>query len=156
MKDLRRWAQWVLACLALGSGLTWAQSYPQQAIKFIVPYGAGSATDLLARRVAAPLSSILGQGVVVENRAGANAILGATHVAKAAPDGYTLLFGNTQTHAANPNLVENLSYDPIKDFTSVARLFNTGTVLVVSAALPVNNLDELLAWLRAKIGRAHV
>ena len=155
MKDLRRWAQWVLACLALGSGLTWAQSYPQQAIKFIVPYGAGSATDLLARRVAAPLSSILGQGVVVENRAGANAILGATHVAKAAPDGYTLLFGNTQTHAANPNLVENLSYDPIKDFTSVARLFNTGTVLVVSAALPVNNLDELLAWLRANPKRAN-
>jgi tripartite-type tricarboxylate transporter receptor subunit TctC len=132
-----------------------AQTYPRQPIKLVVPYGAGSATDLLARRVAAPLSEVLGQGVVVENRAGANATLGTTYVAKSAPDGYTLLFGTTQTHAVNPNLLDNVPYDSLKDFQSVARMFNTGTVLVVSASLPVNNLEQLLAWIKANPKRAN-
>lgn len=138
-----------------GVALAQADHYPQQPIKLVVPYGAGSATDLLARRVATPLAQALGQGVYVENRAGANATLGPAMVSKSAADGYTLLFGNTQTNAVNPHLVENPPYDATKDFTAVARLFNTATILVVSSSLPVQNVDELLAWLKANPKRAN-
>lgn len=132
-----------------------ADTYPLQSIKLVVPYGAGSATDLLARRIAIPLATSMGQAVIVENRAGANATIGPAFVAKAPADGYTLLFGNTQTNAVNPNLVENPPYDATKDFTAVARLFSTATILVVSASLPVQNVEELLAWLRANPKRAN-
>lgn len=161
MPHLRETLRRLIICMGWGFGLMGisfplsAQTYPQQPIKMVVPYGAGSATDLLARRVSAPLSTVLGQGVVVENRAGANATLGAAYVAKAVPDGYTLLFGTTQTHAVNPNLIDNMPYDAIKDFTSVARMFSTGTILVVSSSLPVNNLEELLTWIRTNPKRAN-
>jgi len=126
-----------------------AQSYPTQPIKIVVPYGAGSATDILARKIAFPLGVVLGQSVFVENKAGANAVIGASYAAHANPDGYTILFGNTQTNAVNPQLVPNLSYDALKDFTPVARLFYSGTILVVSSKLPVNNLEELLAYVKS-------
>ncbi len=151
------WTRRLLLVISMLGAITSAvaDNYPQQPIKLVVPYGAGSATDLLARRVAVPLATVLGQGVVVENRAGANATLGPAFVAKAAPDGYTLLFGNTQTNAVNPSLVDNPPYDATKDFASVARLFSTATILVVSAGLPVQNVEELLAWLKANPKRAN-
>lgn len=158
VKNMRAgWSRrlWLMASLMAAIPCAMADNYPQQTIKLVVPYGAGSATDLLARKVASPLAAALGQGVVVENRAGANATLGPAFVAKAAADGHTLLFGNTQTNAVNPNLVDNPPYDATKDFASVARLFNTGTLLVVSAGLPVQNVEELLAWLKANPKRAN-
>jgi len=132
-----------------------AQSYPTQPIKVIVPYGAGSATDILARRTGASLTSLLGQAVVVDNKAGGSGAIGASFAARAPADGYTLFFGTTQTQSVNPHLLETMSYDPMKDFVSVARLYSVGTILVVSSSLPIKTVEELLSWLKANPGKAN-
>ena len=144
-----------VALLSMAPWPAQAQSWPTQPIKLVVPYGAGSATDILARRVAAPLGQALGQAVVVDDKAGASGTIGAAYVAKAPADGYTLFFGTTQTQSVNMHLLDSMPYDPMKDFASLGRLFNAGTVLVVSAALPVNSLEELLAFIKANPKRAN-
>ena len=132
-----------------------AQTWPSQPIKLVVPYGAGTATDVLARRLAAPLGAALGQSVVVENKAGASGNIALSFVAKAPADGYTLLFGTTQTQAVNPHVLLNISYDPLRDFVSVGRVFNNGVMLVTSSTLPVTTLEELIAYLKANPGKAN-
>ncbi len=137
------------------SGVTSAQTYPSQPIKVVVPYGAGSATDILARRTGISLGSLLGQGIVVDNKAGGSGAIGASFAARAPADGYTLFFGTTQTQSVNPHLLDSMSYDPMKDFVSVARLYSVGTILVVSSSLPVKTVEELITWLKANPGRAN-
>ena len=153
MVVLRRWAQLGALCLALGSACAWSQSYPQQAIKFVVPYGAGSATDLLARRVAAPLSAVLGQGVVVENRAGANAILGASYVAKAAPDGYTLLMSSLGPHTISPSLLKSVGFDPLADLAPISNVTFNALVLMVNPTVPARSVSELINYAKANPGK---
>jgi len=126
-----------------------ANAYPDQPIRLVVPYGAGSATDILARQVGESLGKSLNKAVIVENRPGASGSIAATYVARAPSDGYTLLFGTTQVITVNPYLIKDLAYDPQNDFTPVARLFNVGTVLVTSPKLSVQSLDELLAHIRS-------
>ncbi|MDO8279698.1 MAG: tripartite tricarboxylate transporter substrate binding protein [Burkholderiaceae bacterium] len=140
---------------AAASSAALAQSYPTQPIKLVVPYGAGSATDILARRTGAVLSTLLGQGVIVDNKAGGSGAIGASFAARAPADGYTLFFGTTQTQSVNPHLLDTMSYDPLKDFVSVARLYSVGTILVVSSALPVKSIEELMVWLKANPGKAN-
>ena len=132
-----------------------AQTYPAQLIKVVVPYGAGSATDILARRTAASLGTLLGQNVIVDNKAGGSGAIGASFAARAPADGYTLFFGTTQTQSVNPHLLDSMSYDPLKDFVSVARLYSVGTILVVSSSLPIKTVEELMAWLKANPGKAN-
>ena len=154
MKFLTR--RTVLACgaaLTL-SPLAFAQSeYPNKAITFVVPFAAGSATDQLARALGQAVSEQTKQPVVVENKGGASGMIAAQAVAKAAPDGYTVLITTNTTHAANEHLYKKLSYDPVKDFTPITGLGKGGQVLVVPATSPYKSVGELLAYAKANPGK---
>src|SRR5947209_2726003 len=102
--------------LALVTTAANAQSYPSKPITIVVPFAAGSGTDLISRLIGQQLSLALNQSVVIENKPGASGVIAATYVARAAPDGYTLLMATNSTHSANPSLFKSLSYDPVKDF----------------------------------------
>ena len=130
-----------------------AQPYPSKQITIVVPFAAGSGTDSITRIVAQYLQNALGQSVVVENKVGASGVLAATHVARAAPDGYTLLMATNSTHSANPHLFKKLDYDPVKDFAPVARLGSYVFMLVVNKDVPVKTLPELVAYAKANPGK---
>ena len=121
-----------LSCLGAGAlalglpGLALAQGYPERPIKFVIPYAAGGATDILGRLLASGLSEKLGQPVVVENRPGAGTVLAAGQVAKAAPDGYTLLAGASTTLTLNPAIRNNLPYDPVNSLTPLGLVADMG------------------------------
>ena len=127
-------------------------AYPSKVIKIIVPFTAGSATDIMARIVGEKLTTSMGQPVVVENRPGAGGTLGASQVAKSEPDGYTLLVVSTG-HVVNPALYANLNYDTLGDFVGVSPLAAVPSVLVVGAGSPIKNMAELIATAKAKPGQ---
>lgn len=126
-----------------------AQEYPSAPITMVVPFAAGSGTDAVARVIANKLGERLKQSVVVDNKAGASAQIGATYVAKAKPDGYTLFMTTNTSHSANPWLVKNMKYDPIKDFTPVARIGELPFALVVHPSVPAKNLQEFIDYAKA-------
>ena len=140
-----RWCTIAMSLLAAAAPHASAQGYPSKPVRLIVPFSAGGGTDFFARVVATKLSQILGQQVVVDNRAGAGGIIGADLVAKAPPDGYTLLMGHTGTLAINPALYEKIPYDPVRDFSPVSLVAISPLVLVTNASLPVRNVKELIA-----------
>ena len=139
--------------------LTWAAfagaqtSYPSAPISLVVPFAAGSGTDAVARIVVKKLGERLNQPVLVDNKAGANGQIAATFVAKAKPDGYTLLMTTNTSHSANPSLVKDLKYDPIKDFTPVARVGELPFALMVSAKDSAKSMAEWLNYARANPGK---
>jgi len=143
-------AAMAVAALGMMAGSHAAQDgYPNHAIRMVVPSGPGSITDQTARVLADDLSKAFNQSVVVENKPGANGILASEYVARAAPDGYTLLFTYAATHVMNPWLIAELPYDPVKDFTPIAQPSGGGgNVLIVNAAVPANNLQELIAYVK--------
>ena len=126
--------------------------WPERPLRLVVPFPAGSSTDIIARILAQKLSPRLGQQIVIENRAGASGNIGADTVAKAAPDGYTIGIATASTHAVAASLSANLPYDPIKDFAPVAMIGSQPYVLVLQPALPARNLAELIALAKAKPG----
>lgn len=130
-----------------------AQAYPARAVRLVVPFPAGSQTDLVARLIGQQLQDVLGKPFVVENKPGAAGSIAASAVATSAPDGYTLLVTTAAIHAANVSLIRKLSYDPVKDFTPVARLANTSMMLMVRPDFPAANLDAFLAHVRAQPGK---
>jgi tripartite-type tricarboxylate transporter receptor subunit TctC len=121
-------------------------------VKVIVPFPPGSTPDSIARVAAQQMQESLGQPFVVENKAGALGTIAALEVARAAPDGYTLLLATNTTHAQNVSLFRQLSYDPVKDFTPVVRIASTAMMLVVKADFPAQNLREFLAYARTRPG----
>ena len=129
-----------------------AQTYPNKAIRFIMPYPIGGSIDIAGRLVAQRLADNLGQGVVVDNRTGAGGVVGTETAAHAAPDGYTLLMGGTGTLALSPSLQKNLPYDPNRDLTPITLLVTIPYVVVVNPALHANNIRELIALAIAKPG----
>jgi len=131
----------------------WAQDWPNGPITLVVPFSAGSGTDAVARAVAAALAVRLGQPVVVDNKPGASAQVAAQFVAKAKPDGYTLFMTTNTSHSANPALFKKLNYDPIRDFTPIARVGELPFALAVHPSLPVTTLAELLDYARAHPGK---
>jgi tripartite-type tricarboxylate transporter receptor subunit TctC len=139
----------VTAATLLGSAAATAQTWPSRPIAMVVPFPPGPALDLVTRLVAEKIAGPLGQPVVIENRTGANGTIGAHAVARAAPDGYTLLAATAGTHVTAPHLMKNLSYDPIKDFTPIIAAVEPVTCLAVSASLPVNSVPELIAYAKA-------
>jgi len=145
----------LLATLSLLAGAAAAQSpeWPDRPIRLIVPFPAGSSTDIIARIVAQKLGTRLGQQVIVENRAGASGNIGADAVAKAAPDGYTVGIATASTHAVAASLSASLPYDPIKDFAPVAMLGAQPYVLVVYPGVPARDFGELIALAKAKPGK---
>jgi tripartite-type tricarboxylate transporter receptor subunit TctC len=139
------------AAAALAVACSWAQAYPSKTIRIVVPFTAGSATDIMARVVGEKLQAAWGQPVVVENRPGAGGTLGAIQVAKSEPDGHTLVVVSTG-HVVNPVLYDKLQYDTLGDFAGVTPLATLPSVLVVGAGSPIKSVSELIAAARAKPG----
>src|SRR3954471_8529431 len=129
-----------------------AQDSPTRAVLFVVAFPAGGPTDFVARLLADKLKGILGQSVLVENKSGANAAIGADYVAKSEPDGYTLFFTTISAVALNPHMRGDLPYDPVRDFTPVSRMVLTKEVLVVEAKSPIKSAKELVDLAKQKNG----
>jgi tripartite-type tricarboxylate transporter receptor subunit TctC len=148
-KPLRALAALVLA---LSSSCALAQ-YPTKPVRLIVPFGAGSSTDIVARIIGQPLGQALGQPVVVENRPGADGQIAAEAVARSAPDGYTLLLSTNSPHSAAPHLKRKLPYDPFADFTPISFIGRYTFFIVVHPSVPARTLAELIAYARANPGK---
>jgi tripartite-type tricarboxylate transporter receptor subunit TctC len=142
-----------LTLLAGWSGQASAQAYPSKPLKFVVPFSAGSATDAVGRIVAQAMGEALGQPTTVENKAGANGILGAEAVKGAPGDGYTFLVTTSTTQAANVSLYKKLSYDPVKDFTPIGKIGETGFILMVQNDFPAKDIKEFIAYGKAHPGK---
>jgi tripartite-type tricarboxylate transporter receptor subunit TctC len=130
-----------------------AQTYPDKQINLIVPFGPGSGTDAISRIVAQHLQAALGQSVVVENKPGANGAIAATQVARAAPDGYTLLMTTNSPHSAAPFLNKSIAYDPVRDFAPITQVGSFTLLLIVNADIPVKSVSELIAYARTNPGK---
>jgi len=141
-QTLRRWIS--VATLALP--LAAAAAYPDKSIEWVVPYPAGGGSDVVARILSLPMSQTLGQPIVINNKPGAATNIGADYAAKAKPDGYVMLTGDTATMAANPALYSKLSYNVEKDFAPVGLMARFPMILVVNPSVPAKNLTEFLAW----------
>lgn len=137
----------------VASVLAHAQSYPSGPITLVVPFAAGSGTDGVARVVGQKLSERLGQPVIVENKPGGSAQIGAAQVARAKPDGHTLLMTTNTSHSANPSLFKKLSYDPIKHFTPIVRVGELPFAIVVSPRLRVRTMKEFIDYAKAHPGK---
>jgi len=152
-----RLAKFLAAALALAGTAavqpaTNAAAWPDHPIRLIVPFGAGSGSDVIARIVGQKLSERLGQPIVIENKPGGSTVLGTETVARAAPDGYTLELANTTSHATTAALGIKLAYDPVKDFTPVGMLAYSPFVLLVTPGLDAHSVKELIALAKAKPG----
>jgi tripartite-type tricarboxylate transporter receptor subunit TctC len=153
MRWIRLAALAALGWLVGAAPLAAQDNFPTKPVRMIVPFAVGGATDIVARIVAARMTEYLGQQVIVDNRPGAGGNLGADQVAKAAPDGYTLLMATVSTHAINPGMYRKIPYDPIKDFEPIARVGVTPLVLVVHKSVPATTTKELVALLKANPGK---
>jgi len=134
---------------AVPNSEVFAQTFPSRAIRLVVPFAAGGSTDVVARIVAAEMSKVLGQQVVVENKPGGGGSIGPAEVAKSAPDGYTILAATVSTHAINPSLYTKLAFDAAKDFQPLVHLVNVPNVLVVHPSVPVKTVSDLRDYAKA-------
>src|SRR5260221_1959883 len=143
----------LLLAVGLAAGPAVAQeSYPNRPVRWVVPFPAGGPTDTLSRILVAKLAEIWGQSVVVENKGGASGAIGTDFVAKAPPDGYTLMLGTQSTNASNMLFFPNLPYDPIKDFQPLALIGTACMALVTAPSVPANTPKELVEWIRKQDG----
>jgi tripartite-type tricarboxylate transporter receptor subunit TctC len=138
--------------LALAAPSASQAAWPEKPITLIVPWAAGGSTDILARVLSEGLTQSLGQSVIVENRSGASGNIGTTFVARAKPDGYTLLVGSMSTHTMNQALYSSMPFDGVKDFTPIAELALVTNTLVVNPSVPASNVKEFIAYLKANPG----
>ena len=145
----------VLLAGLFASFVATAQDYPTRPITLVVPFPAGSTTDLVGRILADRLGDSLGQRVVIDNRGGAGGVVGAEAVMRAEPDGYTLLMGTIGTHSINPYVYPKISYDPIKDFSPIIQFGTAPNVLVVHPSLPVKTAKELIAYVKERPGKTN-
>jgi len=148
------------ATLALTLGLlfswsssTWAQNYPSKPVKIVIPFAAGGPADVMVRAIAQKLGDTLGQAVVVDNKPGANEIIGADFVAKSAPDGYTLLVASDGAFSLNQSLYPKIPYDPAKDFAPIGKLATGQLMLVTRADFPANSVGEFIDYVKAHPGK---
>ena len=150
---MRKLIMLVIGSLLLGIAPGSAQTYPNKPVQLVVAYPAGGATDIIGRLVAEALGKQLGQRVYIENRGGASGMVGAGYVAKAQPDGYTLIIATATTHAVNATLFKDvISYDPIKDFTPISYVGFTPLVLATHPSVPVKSVQQLIAYIKSKDG----
>jgi tripartite-type tricarboxylate transporter receptor subunit TctC len=150
MKMRRRWALVLALALPCTAGAALAADYPTRPIKIVVPYAPGGGADTVARIVARRVSESTGYNIVVENKGGAGAILGTDQVAKAEPDGYTLLLGQSGPISINPAVYKSLPYDPVKDFAPISMTTAYPYILAVNAELPAKTLQDLVALAKSK------
>ncbi|MDO9404620.1 MAG: tripartite tricarboxylate transporter substrate binding protein [Polaromonas sp.] len=152
-KGATRRRGFLLGAVMLGASTLAAAQGNQQVVRLIVPFAAGSYTDNVARIIAPGLGERLGQTVIIENKAGANGVIGADHVAKAAPDGQTFLVGGASVNTVNPGVYKSLPYDPVKDLAPVARFGILPFVLVVHPDVPARTTPELIAYAKKNPGK---
>ncbi|MGE0222871.1 MAG: Bug family tripartite tricarboxylate transporter substrate binding protein [Acetobacteraceae bacterium] len=139
----------LLLCGAAGA----QDKYPSKPIRMVVPFSAGGPSDIVGRIVGAKMGEALGQQIIVDNRAGAGGKIGSDIVAKAAPDGYTIVLATVSTHATNPSLYRNISYDPIKDFAPIGKIGDIPLLLSVHPSVPAKNVAELVALVKNEPGK---
>jgi len=152
MRFVTGYASLVAATLLFAAANACAQSYPSKQLRFVVPFPPGGPADILSRTIGQNLSESWGQQVVIDNRAGAGGNIGAEIVAKAPPDGYTMLMGFVGTHAINSSLYRSMPFDAVKDFEPVALVAMVTIILVVHPSVPVKTVKELIALAKAKPG----
>ena len=154
---LRRLARRLLGATALAVAVVAppaaASDYPDRPVRLVVPFPAGGGADVLARTIMPRVAQILGKAIVIDNRPGAGGNVGAEVVARAAPDGYTLLYGTNGTHAINRSLYGSLPFDPVRDFSPVSRMTLIAALMVVNPDLPVTSVGELIQYAKAHPGR---
>ena len=143
----------LIVALLTGAALAQSATYPNRTITLVLPFAAGSGTDTTTRIISQYLGAALGVGIVVDNKAGANGMIAATYVARAAPDGYTLLVTTNTSHSANPYLLKTLTYDPVKDFAPIARTGDLPFMLVVNPEVPARTVAELITYAKANPGK---
>lgn len=153
MIDRRLFGAVLASGLALGALPATAQTFPSRPITIVVPFAAGGSTDIVARLVGQKMSELLGQSVIIENRAGAGGNIGSAAVAKASPDGYTILMGTISTHAINSAVFKSMPHDPVKDFAPISLLALVPNVLVVHPSFPAKDVKEVIAKLKAEPGK---
>ncbi len=151
--DRRHFTLGLAGSAALLAAPASAQTFPSKPINLVVPFAPGGSTDVVARIIAAKMSENMGTQVIVENRAGAGGGVGAAAVAKATPDGHTILMATISTHTLNPLMAKTRLFDPIKDFAPISLLATVPNVLVVHPSLGVNNVQELIALLKKEPGK---
>ena len=155
----KRTAVSIAAALALAGTLTGGASlaqnagYPNKNITLVLPFAAGSGTDSMTRIISKEIGAALGVGIVIENKPGANGSIAASYAARSAPDGYTLFVTTNTSHSANPYLLKNMTYDPIKDFTPIARTGDLPFMLVINPEIPANSVAELIALAKKDPGK---
>ena len=152
MKSLCRWKKVVLCAAMLTAGSVLAQGYPNRPIRIVVPYPAGGATDQMARTIQGPMQEILGAPVIIDNKAGAAGIIGTDSVAKAAPDGYTLAFGNSGPNSMGP-AIKKPPYDPVKDLMPISFVSTIPLFLAVHPSMPTMSVKELIDLVKANPGK---
>lgn len=137
------------AALLVGSAGVGAQNFPVKPVRFVVPFAPGGSTDTLARSMGGKLSELLGQQVVIDNRPGANGDIGTSIVARAVPDGYTVVLGYIANFGIGPSLYDKMPYDPVKDFAPVTQVAGASNILVIHPSVPAKNLREFIAYAKA-------
>jgi len=151
---IRRYCLMLAAAMAVSfASAVGAQSFPAKPIKLVVPFAPGGSTDLVARMLAERMGPLLGQSVTVDNRGGAGGTLGADLVAKATPDGYTLLMGTVSTHGASPAIYRKIPYDPVKDFQPITNVMSVPSVFVVNPKMPAKSMRDFIAMAKTAPGR---
>jgi len=143
----------IVTALGLLSGIAAGQTYPSKSVRVVVPFAPGSGTDGVARIVFQALGERMGQQFVIDNKAGANAIIGAEFVAKSAPDGYTLFMTTNTSHSANPSLFKKLPYDPVKDYTPITFTGTLPFMVVSHPSFPARNMAETIAYAKSNPGK---
>jgi tripartite-type tricarboxylate transporter receptor subunit TctC len=139
--------------IALATAAAAQAPYPNRTVTLVLPFAAGSGTDTTTRIISKELGTALGVGTVIDNKAGANGSIAASYVARSAPDGYTLFVTTNTTHSANPFLLKIMSYDPVKDFTPIARTGDLPFMLVINPEIPANSVAELIALAKKEPGK---
>jgi len=143
----------VLAAAALSCGAAWPQTWPSKPVRVVVPFAPGGTADTLGRLVASKLGETLKENFVIENRGGAGGVVGSELVAKAAPDGYTLVVSGVASHCIAPAMSKNFPFDPLRDFTHIALFGGPPGVLVINPSLPAKDLKQFIAYAKAENGK---
>lgn len=149
----QRLTKWILVAVLSSAGLAFAQNYPNKPIRLIVPFAPGGSTDIIARAIADPLSRVLGQSVIVENKAGGGGSIGALDVVKSSKDGYVIGMATVSTTASNPAINKKIGYDPIRDFQAITNIAATPNVLAVHPSFPAKDYKSFIELVKRHPGK---